>query len=266
MANSGDPNAPLPRDKSLGDYIEFDLSRLHNSKGGFLLDDDASSGPGGTGAPKTIEEVRKERERERERIRAAMEPGIILSDRESLCVECGSRELNDELRRVFGIKVCRACERKLPEKYSLLTKTEVKEDYLLTDAELRDEELLPHMLKANPHKSTYSNMMLFLRSQVEAYAFSPAKWGSEQGLDDEFERRQEEKSRKRGKKFVQGLRELRRRTAANEDVWRKRRDQEHTHVYVDVDEAEDDEGAPDDSGVKKQVCQGCGHVIEVEVF
>ncbi|CAO1622864.1 unnamed protein product [Parajaminaea phylloscopi] len=259
-----DPNNPLPRDKSLGDYIEFDLSRLHNSKGGFLVDED-DLGPGQATA-KTIQEVKRERERERQRIREAMEPGIVLDDRTQICDECGSKELNDQLARTFGVKVCRVCERKMPEKYSLLTKTEVKEDYLLTDAELRDEELLPHLLKANPHKSTYSNMMLFLRSQVEAYAFSEHKWGSEQGLDDEFERRQEEKSRKRGKKFMQGLQELRKRTRDN--VWQKRQDERHRHVYVDADPEDQDGGDEEDDaeGTKKQVCEGCGHTIYIETF
>lgn len=115
----------MARDKALGDYIEFDLSRLHNSKGGFLVDDDD---PAQGGAPrKTIQEVRLERERERQRLREAMEPGVVLDDRVEVCRECGSKELNDQIRKVFGVKVCRACERKLPEKYSLLTKTEVKE-------------------------------------------------------------------------------------------------------------------------------------------
>ena len=118
-------------------------------------------------------------------------------------------------------------------------------------AELRDPELLPHLLKANPHKATYSNMMLFLRSQVEAYAFSAAKWGSEEGLDAEFDRREEEKAKKRGKKFAAGLKELRRRTMNN--VWQQRKDEEHVHVWQ--------ESAEGDS----QTCE-CGAVIDVEVF
>lgn len=168
--------------------------------------------------------------------------------------------------------VCKPCQKRVPEKYSLLTKTEVKQDYLLTDgesqssifeqdttayvdptlntAELRDAELLPHLLKANPHKATYSNMMLFLRQQVEAFAFSAAKWGSEAGLDAEFERREEEKSRKQGKKFKQGLDELRRRTMNN--VWQRRKDDEHVHEWTD-------------SADGVQTCE-CGAEMDVEVF
>ena len=101
-----------------------------------------------------------------------------------------------------------------------MTKTECKEDYLLTDPELKDEELLPHLLRPNPHASTYSNMMLFLRfqvrstgaritglvsCQVEKVAWD--KWGGEEGLDKEWERREQFKKRKREAKFEQGLRE-----------------------------------------------------------
>lgn len=49
------------------------------------------------------------------------------------CQECGSVELDFQLHRVFGVGVCPKCKVDNPDKYSLLTKTECKEDYLLTD-------------------------------------------------------------------------------------------------------------------------------------
>lgn len=241
---------PLQRDKSLGDYIEFDLSKLHNSKGGFLIDEnDATNG-------KSLEDMLKEKQRERQRLKEYAEPAISLDpETRPTCENCGSPEVvNDPFLRVFGIKVCRKCEREKPEVYSLLTKTEVKEDYLLTDSELKDEELLPHLLKANPHKATYSNMMLFCRKQVEEFAFGPAKWGSEQGLDAEFERREEEQAKKRGKKFQQGLKELRKRTRDN--IWQKRRDEQHVHTWEEVELG----------GSLVQKCSSCGYAVELEVF
>ena len=81
---------------------------------------------------------------------------------------------------------------------------------LLDTAELRDQEILPHLLKANPHKATYNNMMLFVRLQVETFAFQ--KWGSAEGLDKEWERRTAEAKKKKGKKFEKALRDLRRKT------------------------------------------------------
>jgi DNA-repair protein complementing XP-A cells len=112
-------------------------------------------------------------------------------------------ELDFLYHKTFGTRVCFKCKDKFPEKYSLLTKTECKEDYLLTDPELRDEEILPHLLKANPHKSTFANMMLYVRYQVEEFAWK--KWGGPEGLDKEWERREKQKKEKKDKKFEQQL-------------------------------------------------------------
>jgi DNA-repair protein complementing XP-A cells len=114
-------------------------------------------------------------------------------------------------------------------------------------AELRDHELLPHLLKANPHAATYANMMLYLRYQVEEFAWK--KWGSPEALDAEYERRVAEKKKKKNKKFEEGLKELRKRT--KETVWQKRKDAEHKHVFSEV------EGG-------QQVCHTCGFTVDVE--
>lgn len=121
-------------------------------------------------------------------------------------------------------------------------------------AELRDEELMPHLLKANPHKSTFANMMLFLRHQVEDFAWK--KWDSPEALDAEYERRVAEKKKKKNKKFEEGLKELRRRT--RETVWQRRKDEEHKHVFGIVEKGID--------GAGKQVCHECGFTIDVEEF
>lgn len=203
------------------------------------------------------------------------------------CRECQSIDIDYTYKKIFGCLVCNKCKDEYPEKYSLLTKTECKEvrfylprplslltgnqDYLLTDrklsiqshdaerlltgvAELRDRELLPHLLKANPHKSTFANMMLYLRCQVEDFAWK--KWGSPEALDAEWERRTEEKKNKKNKKFEQGLLDLRRRT--REGVWQRRRDQEHKHAFGVTEVIGD--------GMGRQICHECGFTIDVEVF
>lgn len=116
-------------------------------------------------------------------------------------------------------------------------------------AELRDQEALPHLLKANPHKSTFANMMLYMRYQVEEFAWK--KWGSPEALDAEYERRMAIKKKTKNRKFEESLRDLRRRT--RETVWQKRQDAEHKHVY----------GAVEDGS---QVCHTCGFTIDVEEF
>lgn len=53
--------------------------------------------------------------------------------------------------------------------------------------------------------------MLFLRFQVEEYAFN-TKWGSAEALDAEFERRETNKKKAKEKKFNEKLFELKRKT------------------------------------------------------
>lgn len=250
-----DPNRPLPN--RLGKYLEYDLSTLKNSKGGFLLDNE-------------VEDPREKRQREQEtelkqkRIEAMQKQGLLndhfLSTDKRLnpkCKVCGSQDIDFTFHKVFSTNVCAKCKHENPEKFSLLTKTECKEDYLLTDPELRDAEILPHLLRPNPHRSTYSNMMLFLREQVEAFAFSDEKWGSPEALDAEFKRRETEKKKKKNKKFEQSLRELRRRTTTNR--WHQRKEAEHQHTFSQ-------DSFVNAAGQAVQCCSECGLEIEVETF
>ena len=143
------------------------------------------------------------------------EPGISALEAEAKnrkCRECGSLEIDFQWEEVFNICLCNLCKDKFPDKYSLLTKTEAREDYLLTDPELKDEKLLPRLERPNPHKSTWNNMQLYLRFQVEEYAFSDRKWGSSEALDAEFEKRQAETKRRKEKKFKDKLADLKKRT------------------------------------------------------
>lgn len=141
------------------------------------------------------------------------EPGLsVLKADTKKCRECGSLEIDWKWDEALKCQVCQSCKDKFPDKYSLLTKTEAKEDYLLTDPELKDEELLPHMEKPNPHKATWNNMMLYLRFQVEEYAFSDKKWGSPEALDEEFAKRVADTKRRKEAKFRSKLNDLKRRT------------------------------------------------------
>ena len=133
-------------------------------------------------------------------------------------------------------------------------------------AELKDKDLLPHLEKPNPHKSTYHNMMLYLRCQVEEYAFSDKKWGSPESLDDEFIRREADKKRRKESKFKSKLADLKKRTRV-EAHQRARKgggrgnfgddmgDGKHVHEF----------GRPIDNlttGIPVRTCIGCGLEIE----
>ncbi|MBW0467615.1 hypothetical protein O181_007330 [Austropuccinia psidii MF-1] len=242
---------PLPN--MIGKFIDYDLTNMKNSKGGFLLNNEEED-QRALKQRQQIEELKKQRLKQAEKYNR--EPVFSLDKNQNpRCNVCGKIELDFQIFQVFGVPVCLKCRNEYPERFSLLTKTECKEDYLLTDPELKDSELLPHLLKPNPHQSTYSNMMLFLREQVEAYAFSDKKWGSPEALDEEFQRREKEKRRKKNKKFEDQLKELRKRTRTN--VWHKRQEAVHVHQF---------QQSQNSNGKQVQRCLDCGLETECETF
>ncbi|CAK7275188.1 DNA repair protein rad14 [Sporothrix epigloea] len=206
-------------------FVDYNFSAMTDTKGGFLSTDDDPFNKAlqdGKGLQQTrpmhmtaAEWDRMQTIRNLKRLKQGpFEPGLsVLVDtkEQKSCAECGSREIDWVWEEVFAVSICTACKDKLPEKYSLLTKTECKEDYLLTDPELRDAELLPHLTKPNPHKSHWHDMMLFLRCQVEEYAIK-SKWGSAEALDAEFERREADKKRRKDAKFKEKLFQLKKKT------------------------------------------------------
>lgn len=205
-------------------FVEYDFSKMTDTKGGFMTAEDdpfnkALHAPEAAGKPANMTLKEWERQQLQKRLRdrkeGPFEPGLSVLNKQEItkkCRDCGSLEIDWQWDELLRCQVCHACKEKFPEKYSLLTKTEAKDDYLLTDPELKDEDLLPHIEKPNPHHSTWTDMKLYLRFQVEDYAFGAQKWGSAQALDDEFERRLLETKQRKEKKFKNKLQELKKRT------------------------------------------------------
>lgn len=210
--------------KKFQKYVEYDFSKMTDTKGGFMTAEDdphnkALRAPDEENKPSGMSLQEWEQQLLRKRLRETRagpyEPGLsVLNDlgKAAKCRDCGTLEIDWYWKETFKTEVCNTCKNANPEKYSLLTKTEAKTDYLLTDPELNDIELLPRMLKPNPHKKTWNDMMLFLRYQVEEYAFSDKKWGSAEALDEAFEQREAAKKQKKQKNFEKKLSELKRRT------------------------------------------------------
>ncbi|KAI1266202.1 XPA protein C-terminus-domain-containing protein [Xylariaceae sp. FL1019] len=224
-------------------FVDYDFDKIVDTKGGFLNSEDdpfnkamsgstslgngnAKPGPEAEQKPKDMTLAEWERMQLLKKLRrqkaGPYEPGISTLTEEKerkKCRECGTMEIDFVWDEVFAVAVCGGCKEKHPEKYSLLTKTECREDYLLTEPELRDGELLPHLSRPNPHKSHWHDMMLFLRFQVEEYAFSEKKWGSAEALDEEFAKREVEKKRRKEAKFKEKLLDLKKRTRT--DAYRR---------------------------------------------
>ncbi|KAF2666128.1 DNA repair protein [Microthyrium microscopicum] len=222
-------------------YTEYDLSTMRDTKGGFLSAQDDPLNRALHGAPEKdknkggikptgMTEAEWERLQLLTKLRknraGPFEPGLsVLTDKEERkkesCRECGSVEVDWNWVETFGVHVCNSCKEEMGDKYSLLTKTEAREDYLLTNPELQDADLLRHLKRPNPHHATWNDMQLYLRFQVEEYAFSAKKWGSPEALDAEFERRVEEKRARKEKKFRVKLDELKKKTRT--DAYRRNR-------------------------------------------
>jgi DNA-repair protein complementing XP-A cells len=140
-------NDKLQRDARLGKYFDYDLSKMVNSKGGFLVEDG-----------KEVDDDSKTKKRERERQRAMQNvdprtctflcylfalpsplplmqvPTIAIyldPSRNPKCHDCGSMDIDQMYRKVFRCLVCNKCKDEKAEKYSLLTKTECKEVNLI---------------------------------------------------------------------------------------------------------------------------------------
>ena len=119
------------------------------------------------------------------------------------CCHCASIEIDFNLKRNFGINVCANCREMYSEKYKLITKTTTREEYLLTEEELCDTNVLPFITKPNPYKSSWSDMQLYLTGHVRNFAIS--KWGSMEALQQELERRVHVKESRTEKKFKDKL-------------------------------------------------------------
>ncbi|CAO3570073.1 unnamed protein product [Mortierella alpina] len=244
---------PLPKN-GWTKFYDYDLSKMKDTRAGFIqeLDETDAVGDGG--------DEEGNRKRKWQPTIAQQDPSIFLgADDNYECQDCTSVDVDFQILRHFHVPVCIGCRDSQPEKYSLLTKTECRMDYLLTDPELRDTELFPFWERPNPKKATWNNMMLYLRCQVEDFAFK--KWGGPDGLDQEFERRERDKAARKEIKFKKQLRDLRNKTRTS--VWQDKKMQQRAKVHkhnfgtalVDPE-----------SGASVQTCIECGIQVECEEF
>ena len=154
-------------------FVDYDMSAMTDTKGGFLSTEDdphnyalGSAAAAKPGQPEDDRRPKHMSVQEWERLQlirnlqrqkaGPFEPGLtVLQDdaERKKCRECRSLEIDFVWDEVFSLSVCHKCKEKLPEKYSLLTKTECKEDYLLTDRKSPLPHLDSHTHPHNAHES-----------------------------------------------------------------------------------------------------------------
>ena len=108
-------------------------------------------------------------------------------------VFCNSLELDPYMLQSFNCKVCTNCRYKWPERYGLISKSDVLSNYLLVDADLNRSDI-KCVTKENPIEKRFNPMKLYLLCQIEI--LSTKKWGSEANLKLEKEKREKLKFEK----------------------------------------------------------------------
>lgn len=228
-------------------YCEYNLSTMVDNKGGFIPESEEKNT--NTDHEEGVADFPEEKKLKFD----GDDMNEILANNLK-CSECKSIDVDLKYKEHYNVIVCRSCRDKYPEKYSLLTKTEVRQDYLLTESELRDESRLPVWIRPNPHKESYSNMLLYLRMQVEVFAWD--KWGSPEELDKEFEKREKLSKERKQKRYEAKMLELRKKTRTS--IWKKKSEGPHKHEFAFL--------KSNDPGVTKQKCSTCGIIQELEDF
>ncbi|ODV61232.1 DNA repair protein RAD14, partial [Ascoidea rubescens DSM 1968] len=245
------------------DYIQYDLSEIKDTNGGFIIDKSELDN-----GKKTLEEWTKENQNItflNKNDNNELPKFPIDIDSAPKCEDCSSILIDEEFLKIYKCKVCKNCKKKNPDRYSLLTKTECKQDYFLTESELNDVDILPRKEKDNPHYK-YNKMKLYLRYQVEEFAFK--KWGGEDGLDKEWVRREEVKNIKKSKEFEKKLLEIRKRTRAEEFTRRfKAREgaSEHQHDWSQAFGGNGDDEKYEENMIRRK-CKICGLETEEIIF
>eukprot|EP01135_Chromosphaera_perkinsii_P000942 Nk52_evm40s153 gene=Nk52_evmTU40s153 len=189
-------------------------------------------------------------------LKIVSEPLPDISNPYSNCDDCGKRFINSFLMEKFDCKVCDDC-RANDEKYDLITKTDAKSLYLLSDGQLDGKGSgLRFIEKRNPHhRNSFARMKLFLLCQVEQRAFE--RWGGLDQLQAELDRRAAKAQGIKQKRFDNKMREMRQKNRLGKLYTPAER---HVHQYGAGREIEGGEGK------MRKECSTCGHVVCYEVL
>lgn len=119
------------------------------------------------------------------------------------CEVCGSSSLIDpEFYENFCVAICFSCKDS-SKIYTIITKTQARSDFLLTDEELADSSVLPSISRKNPHNPRWADMKLYLKKNVLDFAIK--KYGSEEALKEAISNKNEVKSDRKAKQFSKKL-------------------------------------------------------------
>lgn len=140
-------------------------------------------------------------------IKLVSEPAPLFEEDRPHCIECSQPFNNSFLHHTFDFSVCDHC-RDNEDRHMLMTKTDAKNEYLLKDCdfELR-KPTLKFIVRKNPHNPRWGDMKLYLKPQIEKRALEV--WGTEEAIEEEILKKEEQKEVSKQKKYSKKMQELR---------------------------------------------------------
>lgn len=170
--------------------IKIDGSKFIDSAGGFLID----------------EQAQHESERAVKIQKISEESSVEVPLTYYQCLECEEEFIDSFLLKSFGYSCCDKC--KNDDYHQLIPKTEAKDRYLLKDCDIdKREPKLRFISRKNPHKTSWSEMKLYLIIDVEKRAMEVH--GSMEKILDEKKLREKKSEIMKAKKYNKQLKQLR---------------------------------------------------------
>jgi len=178
--------------------------------------------------------------------------GPLFEDEYPGCTMCSKKFEKSWLNTNFDYKVCDECKDP-DEMHKLITRTEAMKEYLLKECDLdKREPILKFISRKNPHNERWGEMKLYLQIQIEERALEV--WGSEEKMQEEFEKREEKRVQTKSKKYHKKMKELR--MSMRSSLFDKTTKASHTHEYGPEKHVEED--------TYTHTCKTCGFVEEFE--
>lgn len=171
------------------------------------------------------------------------------------CIVCKSADLSNfdpDLLDTYTFPICVDC--KSDEYTSLITKSEAKSTYLLTDEELNDKQAMPWVTRKNPKQPRWSPMRLYLGWHVEQFAIR--KFGSLDAVLRMHDLNEAQRAERKQKKFTKKLKALRQQVKPK--IVKAATGSNHVHDFYQ-------EPGKDTPIVTKR-CRGCSATIREEVL
>lgn len=168
-----------------------------------------------------------------------------------VCGDCDRIFVESWLLTNFSLHVCDAC-RDNEVKHALVTKTEAKDSYLLTDVDLlKREPPLKFIIRKNPRNAHWGDMKLFLRLQIEQRALEV--WKTPEAIEEEKDERERKRELAKRKKFQKKMTQLRQEVRSSLYTVKSRA---HVHEYGDEVQLDED--------TWKKSCLTCQHSVTFE--